>query len=249
MTIDEGLIAVWFSCGAASAAAAKLTIEKYGKHRVRVVNSPVIEEDDDNRRFLVDVQEWLGLPVETAVNPKFPNASAVEVWEKKKFMASPYAAPCTVELKKEARREWEKVNKPDWHVLGFTVEERHRHERFILTERRNVIPVLIDAGVRKQDCLQMIRDAGIRLPSVYDHLPHANCWGCIKSNSPDYWNTVRRVRPDVFASRAEQSRRIGAKLVRVKGERIFLDELKSDDVGQIELNFDCGVFCEEPKND
>jgi hypothetical protein len=240
------MIAVWFSCGAASAAAAKLTIDKYGKDAVRVVNSPVAEEHEDNRRFLADVQRWLDVEIETAVNPAYPNASAREVWEKRKFMSSPYGAPCTVELKKEARRHWEADNNPEWHVLGFTVEERHRHDRFVMTERSNVLPVLIDAGIRKQDCLQMIRGAGIELPYVYKHLPHANCIGCPKSNSPDYWNTIRRVWPDVFADRAEQSRRIGAKLVRVKGERIFLDELKSDDVGQMEMNFDCGVFCEEP---
>ena len=64
---------------------------------------------------------------------------------------------------------------------------------------------------------------------------------------PRLLDTIRRVWPDVFADRAEQSRRIGAKLVQVNGQRVFLDELKSDDVGQIEMNFDCGVFCEEPE--
>lgn len=241
----KGMIAVWFSCGAASAAAAKLTIEKYGRDRVRIVNSPVIEEHDDNRRFLLDVEQWLGFQIEFAINPKYPRASAREVWEARKFMSSPYGAPCTVELKKEARRHWEDINKPDWHVLGFTSEEKHRHERFVLSERPNVLPVLIEAGMRKKDCMEMIRAAGITLPETYKHLEHSNCLGCIKSNSPAYWNTIRRVWPDVFADRAEQSRRIGAKLVRVKGERVFLDELPADETGQIEIDFDCGVFCEE----
>jgi hypothetical protein len=240
------MIAVWFSCGAASAAAARLTIDKYGRENVRVVNSPVVEEHEDNSRFLADVQRWLGVEIESAINPKYPAASAVEVWEKRKFMSSPFGAVCTLELKKEARRHWEEENSPEWHVLGFTVEERHRHDRFVMTERSNVLPVLIDAGIRKQDCMQMIRDAGIKLPAVYAHLDHANCLGCVKSQSPTYWNTIRRVWPDVFADRAEQSRRIGVRLARVRGERIFLDELKSDDVGQAELNFDCGIFCEEP---
>lgn len=56
------VIAVWFSCGAASAVAAKLTLERYGNLcDVRVVNNPVAEEDEDNRRFLADVQDWLGV--------------------------------------------------------------------------------------------------------------------------------------------------------------------------------------------
>ncbi len=38
------MIVCWFSCGAASACATKLAIEKYGRENVRVVNNPVINE-------------------------------------------------------------------------------------------------------------------------------------------------------------------------------------------------------------
>ena len=61
------MIVVWFSCGVASAVAAKLTIEKYSTQEVRVVNSPVIEEDLDNVRFLNDVEKWLGVEIEQAM--------------------------------------------------------------------------------------------------------------------------------------------------------------------------------------
>ena len=55
-------IVVWFSCGAASAVAAKRTIEKYGHiYNVRVVNNPVAEEHPDNKRFLKDIEKWLGV--------------------------------------------------------------------------------------------------------------------------------------------------------------------------------------------
>jgi hypothetical protein len=240
-------IVVWFSCGAASAVAAKLTVEKYGAERVRVVNSPVREEHPDNRRFLADVQKWVGVAIEAAVNPEYPSASAREVWEKRRFMSSPYGAPCTVELKKEARRHWEKSNPVAWHVLGFTVDERHRHERFVQTERSNVLPVLIDAGLRKTDCIAVLREAGIKPPAIYSlGYPNANCIGCVKATSPAYWNLVRRTFPDVFTERAKQSRRLGAMLARYRGERIYLDELPPTEGGQMELNFDCGVFCEEP---
>lgn len=41
--MSKPVIAVWFSCGAASAVAAKLTIEKYGEtHDIRVLNNPVL---------------------------------------------------------------------------------------------------------------------------------------------------------------------------------------------------------------
>ena len=240
-------IAVWFSCGAASAAALKLTVDKYGRDCVRAVNNPVAEEHCDNQRFARDIADWVGINVETAINSKYPLASAVDVFDRRKGMSFPHGAPCTVELKKRARQEWESENHVDWHVLGFTADERSRHERFIMTERENVLPVLIDAGMTKNDCADMIRSAGIDLPAIYSHgFPNANCIGCVKATSPTYWNLVRSEFPDVFAERAEQSRRLGSKLVRVRNKRIFLDELSATAKGR-RLNSmpDCGLFCEE----
>lgn len=252
---ERETIAVWFSCGAASAVAAKKTIEKYGEtHIIRVINNPVIEEDDDNRRFLCDVEKWLGINIEFAINSKFTHMSAKEVWTKRQFMSGKDGAPCTTELKRFARQEWENSNHHDHLVLGYTVEEKHRYDRFILTERSNVLPILIEAGITKQDCFKIVQDAGIELPRVYKMgYPNANCIGCVKATSPTYWNHVRKMHPEVFADRAAQSRHIGRKLTRarVNGEtrakRIFLDELPEDAVGRPMkgMDIECGIFCEE----
>lgn len=164
-------------------------------------------------------------------------------------MSSPQGAPCTLELKKRARQQFEKDNHIDWHVLGFTANEKHRSDKFMLTERDNVIPVLIDEGLTKEDCFTIVRNAGIELPEIYKlGYPNANCIGCVKATSPTYWNHVRKVHPDVFEDRASQSRRIGAKLVRYKNKRIFLDELPADVKGRPMKNtpnVECGIFCEE----
>jgi hypothetical protein len=243
------VIAVWFSCGAASAAAAKLTLDQYS-HRahVRVLNNPVKEEDADNRRFLLDVQRWLGVEIESVTNPAFSDASAEDVWAQKKGMSFPHGAPCTVELKKRARQRWEADNRVDWHVLGFTADEKKRHDRFVLTERSNTLGVLINAGLTKADCYRLVQDAGLQLPRIYAlGYPNANCVGCVKATSPTYWNHVRKMHPDVFAARAAQSRQLGAKLVRHNGERVFLDELPEDATGRPmkNMDFECGIFCEE----
>jgi hypothetical protein len=240
------MIAVWFSCGAASAVAAKLTLERY--ENVRVINNPVVEEDADNQRFLSDVERWLGVKIERAVNSNYPTCSARDVWQYRQFMSGPLGAVCTVELKKRARQEWEKTNKAEWHVLGFTVDEKHRYERFILTERDNVLPVLIDANLTKQDCLNILSAAGVKPPRIYEKgFPNANCVGCVKATSPTYWNLVRRTYPEVYDDRARQSRELGAKLVRYKNKRIFLDELPQDAKGRSlkSMQIDCGIFCEE----
>lgn len=249
---EGDIIAVWFSCGAASAVAAKLTLERYGNLcDVRVVNNPVMEEDKDNRRFLADVEQWLGVTIEDARNSKYPNASAEEVWDIRGGMSFPHGAPCTVSLKKEARQQWEARNHHDWMVLGYGAEERDRYDMFTLTERANVLPILIDAKLTRQACYEFVVNAGLKPPRIYElGYPNANCIGCVKATSPTYWNHVRKVHPEVFASRAEQSRRLGSKLVRVNNERIYLDELPPNAKGRPLASLqmpECGLFCEEKK--
>jgi len=244
-------IVVWFSCGAASAVAAKKTLEKYGDtHIVRVVNNPIKEEHPDNMRFLKDVQKWLGVTIEFSLNEKYPDASCVDVWRDQKFMGSVKGANCTMVLKKQARQQWEKRNKFDHVVLGFTADEKKRHDNFCLTERE-ILPVLIDAGITKNDCFEIIKNAGIELPMLYRQgFPNANCIGCVKATSPTYWNLVREKYPDIFEQRRSQADGIGAKLVRYKGKRISLTNLPPEAKGRKlkSMNFECGIFCEERIN-
>jgi len=238
-------IVVWFSCGAASAVAAKLTIEKYGEsHNILVVNNPIKEEDPDNIRFKNDIAKWLGVEIIEAKNKDYPNASIVEIFEKRRYMSGISGAPCTMLLKKEARYQFELQHEIDWHVLGFTVNEKDRHEKFVKFERENTLPVLIDAGYTKTMCFDVLVRAGIRLPSMYDNYSNANCPGCVKATSPTYWNTVRKVHPEVFQERAKQSRDLGVRLVRYKGKRIFLDELPATAKGGSMQTYECGIFCD-----
>lgn len=246
-------IAVWFSCGAASAIAAKRTIELYGGIcEVVVINNPIKDEDADNQRFLHDVENWLGIKIQTAINSKYKACSCVEVWEDENIMSNKNGfAPCTDELKKKARYEWEIKNRPDWTVLGFTKEEQGRFDRFQLHERPASLYVLHD--ITKAQCFELVMDAGIKLPEMYLlGYPNANCIGCVKATSPTYWNHVRNVHPEIFKERAEQSRLMGTngcKLVRVKGKRLFLDELDPLARGNSmkNLNFECGIFCNTGK--
>ena len=247
--IRDKTIVVWFSCGAASAVAAKKTIELYAsEYNIRVVNNPVKEEHEDNQRFLKDVEKWLGIEIEVCVNPKFPDASCETVWDKRKYMSGVYGAPCTLELKKNARKYWEANNKHDFLVLGFTSEEEKRAKRFKQTERTNLLTPLIDLELSKKDCFDIIMDAGLELPEIYKlGYPNANCIGCVKSASVTYWNHVRVQHPEVFKKRAEMSREVGCRLIKYKGERIFLDELDPNAKGRNmkNLQFECGIFCEE----
>lgn len=239
-------IVVWFSCGAASYMAAKMTLKKYGKtNEVIIVNNPIKEEDPDNQRFLIDAEIKLGVKFQKAINSKYPSCSCIEVWEDRQYMSGVAGAPCTLELKKKARYEWEIKNRPDWTVMGFTKEEKHRFDNFKQNERPATIHIL--ENITKAECFFEVINDGLKLPDQYTKfgMPNANCDGCVKANSPTYWNHVRKVKPEVFDERAKQSREIGARLVRVKGVRIFLDELDPKAKGGKlkDLNFECGIFC------
>lgn len=244
-TIENKTIAVWFSNGAASAVAAKLIVDEYAKeNNVIIVNNPVKEEDEDNIRFKEDVSNWINHPIIEAKNKNFPNASIIEVFDKKKYMSGINGAPCTMELKKNARYQFELSNNIDYHVLGFPIDEWERQKNFNTAERSNTIPILCHNLITKRDCFKILAKSKIDIPRIYSFgFPNANCIGCVKATSPTYWNLVRKTYPDVFEQRAEQSRRIGCKLVRVKNKRIYLDELKPTDIGGKIKSWECGIFC------
>lgn len=214
-------IVVWVSAGEASAAAFIRTIELYGAANVRGVYNPVKEEHHDNLRYLEDLGRYTGKEIEIASNIVWPDNSAESVWRKRKFMSGPDGAPCTGELKKEARRQWEDRNSFDgYHVMGFTVDEEHRHKRRV-EKGMKLLAILINEGMTKQDCHDFMRKTGIKPPVIYsisspfgDGFPNANCIGCVKSTSPTYWNHVRCTFPGVFDNLAKLSRSLGAKLVR-----------------------------------
>lgn len=245
LDIKNKTIVVWFSCGAASAVAAKLTIEKYGStNNVIIVNNPVANEHEDNKRFLKDCEKWFGQKIIEAKNDKYPNCDITEIFDKRKYMSGVQGAPCTMLLKKEARYQFELKNHIDYHVLGFTIDEWQRQKKFDKYERGNTLPILIMDLLTKEDCFHILLDAEIDLPIVYKlGMPNANCLGCVKSQSPTYWNLIRVLFPDVFKQRCEQSRRLGVKLVKLKGKRIFLDELKPTDKGGKIKSWECGIFC------
>ncbi len=245
--IKNKLIIVWFSCGAASAIAAKYTLDLYGKNnRVLLVNNPIKEEHPDNLRFMADIEKWLNLKIIKHVNPLYPDSSIVSVFEKRKFMGNIKGSPCTMLLKKASRYDFEKNNDIDYHVLGFTADEKLRHDKFVKSERSNVLPVLINLGITKGRCIEILKEANIKIPIMYNQgFPNANCIGCVKSASPTYWNLVRKYYPEIYNERAKQSRRLHAKLVVRKGKRIYLDELKITDIGGKIKSFECGLFCND----
>lgn len=253
----------WFSCGAASAVAAKKTVEKYGAQCEVLYCDTMATEHPDNRRFFEDVQRWLERPIKVLKSSRY--ATIDDVFMQRRYMSGPRGALCTTELKKFPREAYQRPD--DTHVFGYTREEQKRADDF---EERNptlaVEWVLIDAGISKEDCGRILADAGIKLPQLYAlGFEHNNCLGCVKSTSAGYWNRVRRTFPEVFARRVQQSRALGVRLVETnpayvpavagkykvnsKGRiKIFLDELPVD-LDAPDDDIDCGPVCQIARED
>jgi hypothetical protein len=113
-----------------------------------------------------------------------------------------------------------------------------------LSELVTWLGLLGDYQLTRDMCLDIIKAVGIQLPKMYElGYRNNNCIGCVKATSAKYWNMVRRDFPHVFQRRVEQSRELGVRLTRYKGERVFLDELPPNYLsGKLE-DVSCGPEC------
>lgn len=233
----------WFSCGAASAVASKMIVDKYGKDDTAVVYCDTLSaEHPDNHRFLLDVQNWLGIGVTIIKSSKYD--SVEDVFTKARYMSGVTGAKCTAEMKKIPRYQFQRPT--DIHTFGFTSDEPNRIATFEANNwELNLEWPLLEAGITKAECYQILIRAGIELPAMYRlGYKNNNCLGCVKATSPAYWNKIRTDFPDVFERRATLSREIGCRLTRLKGKRIFLDELPEGDFGRYKLeDISCGPEC------
>lgn len=235
---------VWFSCGAASAVAAWVTRQK-DPDAVVVYCDTSASEHPDNLRFRLDVEAWIGGdPIRLIKSEKYTTVE--DVFTARKYMSGPKGAICTTELKKVPRFHFQEPD--DIHIFGFTADEGKRVREFV---KRNpdlhLEWPLLEDNIDKERCYAILRAHKIILPAMYGlGFKNNNCLGCVKATSPTYWKRVRAVFPEVFKRRCEQSRALGVRLIRLKGERVFLDELPEDPdlfMGQDEDDISCGPEC------
>lgn len=237
----------WFSCGAASAVATKLAISE-SKVPVEVIYCRVVEEHPDNERFLKKCEKWFNQSIKIIQNEKY-EGSIYNVFEKNKYIVGVAGAPCTRFLKKEVRKKYEQLN--DIQVFGYTAEEQDRVDRFI--DANNDVKlwsILIEKGLTKEDCLALLNRAGIELPEMYKlGYKNNNCIGCVKGGL-GYWNKIKIDFPIQFNKMAELEKKIGAKILKLKDERIWLSDLP-ENVGEYfsEKSVECGIFCQLAEND
>ena len=236
---------IWFSCGAASAVAGRLMLDKAQGGTV-IAYCDTGSEHPDNERFLADCERWYGQRILKLKSQNYTDTW--DVFEKTRYLAGVRGARCTVELKKRVRFGFEQPG--DIQVFGFTAEETHRANR-CREQNHDVIlsTPLIDQGLKKADCFDRLRAAGIELPAMYKlGYRNNNCIGCVKGQA-GYWNKIRRDFPEVFAKMSRVEREIGAAICKTEvggvRKRIFLDELDPEAGKYEEQNISCGLLCDQ----
>jgi 3'-phosphoadenosine 5'-phosphosulfate sulfotransferase (PAPS reductase)/FAD synthetase len=257
MIVDNPRVVSWFSCGAASTIATKLTLEKYrSDHEVVIAYCDTGAEHEDNKRYLLDVQRLLNAEILILKNDNYNNPW--EVWEQTGWLVGVNGARCTEELKRQVRFDFQKSD--DIQVMGYTAEEEERAIRI----RQSFPSVdwefpLIEQGITKAMCLSMIEQSQIEIPMMYKlGYKNNNCIGCCKG-SMGYWNKIRKDFPEVFDRMAKLERRLGAIDERTgkpkgacccksykddgKRKRIFLDELDPKAGRDDDTVIQCDLLC------
>ena len=237
---------VWYSCGAASAVAGKISMKKYGDD-VDIVYCDTGGEHESNMVFLRECEKWYDRKIIVLKNEKYKDH--FEVFIKRKMLKMPNGyAPCTHELKMEMRQDagyCESIN-----IFGYTYEEIVRSEKL---QQHNIdmeceFP-LIDNKISKTDCLGMLWQLGIDLPLMYKlGYDHNNCVGCVKGGA-GYWNKIKIDFPKYFEKMSKIEKELGVSILKYrsgdkKGEKLFLSDLEPH-MGRYskEPAIACGIDC------
>lgn len=234
---------VWFSCGAASAVAAKLSTPDV------IAYCETGSEDYDNARFLVDCERWFGRSVLRLRNEKY--SDTWDIWVRERYISGVAGAPCTGALKIEPRLAFQQPG--DIHVFGYTADSKDVRRAETLRENwpdLKIVTPLIDRGITKAACLAMIQSAGIAPPRVYAMgFPNANCIPCCKAQSPAYWALIRQRFHAEFERMTRLSRDLGARLAVIGGERLFIDEIPADHPVTNPIAPECDFLCSLAQQD
>ena len=234
----------WFSDGAASAVATKLSNPDV------IAYTDTGSEDSDNQRFRLECERWFNKKVTVLKNEKY--ADIYEVFEDQKYVAGIHGAPCTRLLKIKPRLDFQRPD--DIHIFGYTCDSNDMRRASSLKEHWPELTIetpLIDRGITKAACLAMIERAGIKPPRLYAlGYKNNNCRTCVKSSSPDYWALTRKTFPEDFEKLTKICRKYGARLARLPGgERVFIDEVPLDQPTTKPISSECDFLCQIAEQD
>lgn len=241
--MSEKINVAWFSCGVTSAVACKHALNMYPNVRIMYIDTGSAHLD--NKRFIKECEEWYGKEIEIFKNKKYNDV--IDVVRKTKYINGPTGARCTLELKKNVRREIEKEYDVHHQIFGFEFTKKEINRAIRFSEQHphtNPKFPLIELKINKNKASGILMSAGIDMPTMYKMgYNNNNCIGCVKGQA-GYWNKIRNDFPDIFNEMSLIEREIGHSCCKISGEVTFLDELEPNR-GRYnsEVFPECDTFC------
>jgi hypothetical protein len=241
----SGRVISRFSCGAASAVATKMAIEKYGD-AVEIYYTNPGAEHPDNLRFISECEAWFGKPVTILKSEKYD--TTWDVFEARKFLVNHQGAPCTMEMKRIPGDKVWRVG--DVEIYGYTANERGRVAKWQAHNSERILECpLVEKHLTKEDCFGILARQGIALPLMYLlGFRNNNCIGCVKArDNINYWKRTRKYFPEIYWRIAGYERQFGVAINRITRKKvrseIYLDEIEEGDPTGPDFAVSCGLFC------
>ncbi|MFJ9693421.1 phosphoadenosine phosphosulfate reductase [Kitasatospora sp. NPDC101183] len=109
---------------------------------------------------------------------------------------APGTRSCTADYKikvigRELKRRGATAENPATVGIGISVDEITRANNRRCEAHEVIDYPLLTLGLRRTDCMRVIRDAGLPVP------PKSSCWFC-PFKRPESWHEMRRAEPDLF---------------------------------------------------
>ncbi len=195
---------VMFSGGLTSYEAARRSIEKHGRERVRIWFADTNTEDEDLYRFNADVERILDHPIEVLDNE---GKTVWDVFFHQKMMGNTRMYPCSKFLKRQplARKLKDEYPNPEDAVvvLGMDgIEDCNRTERAAKNQLpyQTWFPLLEEPIIPKSQIARDLKKLGVERPRLYDQgFLHNNCGGfCVKAGVGQFAHLLA-VNPERYA--------------------------------------------------
>ena len=264
-------IICWWSGGITSAVACRLSVDFFGIDRCRFVMIDTKNEHEDTYRFKNDCATWYGKEIEVITEIGGDYQSIQEVWRKHKSLNVATGAICSTKLKRRVREKWQKDVDFTHQVFGFEFDKKEfNRARSLSMNHPDVKPIypLLMMGYDKERCIEIVEQAGIEVPIMYQMgFRNNNCFatGCVQGGI-GYWQKMKRDFPEKFNKMAEiehelteargepvtmlkdqsyEARQSGNVLVFLKKHPRYpmlkcIDDMKGQDVEPL---FECNGFC------
>lgn len=133
---------------------------------------------------------------------------------------APGTRSCTADFKIKVIGKWVKqhgatADNPAIIGIGISVDEIHRANNRRVDPHEQIVYPLLDLGMRRTDCMRIIREAGLPVP------PKSSCFFC-PFHRPSVWLDMRRDEPELFDKAAHLEDTLNARRAALGKDRVYL---------------------------